>query len=252
MIRCLVVEDNQKDLNKILRYIGANENPQMVVVAHCDNIEMASELLQKHKPDLIFLDIDLASEINGLEYLQLLKKVNIRLPPVVITTSTPPTSTDISSLQTIGRIVVLRKPYDTKEFKEILAALHPIVPKTNIKTNSANSFIEVADSDDQKSPIRRMIDMKHVVFARSQGQGKWLRLKDNTKVFYWGNFDLLRNNGFTEIHRSNYVNFSTEFAEFAYNAADNQLIVTIIGKQHRLDVRPKFTAQELLNYLNNR
>lgn len=79
MINCLVVDDEPIAREGILEYVKQIEylNP----VAQCKNAAEAVGLLQKHKIDLIFLDIQMP-KLTGIEFVRALAE-----PPLVIFTT---------------------------------------------------------------------------------------------------------------------------------------------------------------------
>jgi DNA-binding LytR/AlgR family response regulator len=261
MIRCLIVEDFQPDVDKLLYFVEAHQMPRMAVAAICDNAEDIFSLLKEHEPDLIFLDRELASDLNGLEYLNILKNLRFGLPPVVITTSTPPKASEVSKLQTLGKVLVLEKPYDESEFRETIAALHPL-PINSGSAISINptkrgilrlpdQFIQILEDDNENSHLKRMVNLKDVLFVSSMGAKKVIQLNDGRQVFLWDSFAVFTNYGFKSVHRTFFVNFEARNAEFAFDVLHRQLVITHNGRSYRLDVRPNFSAQQLLDYLNN-
>lgn len=252
MIRCLVVEDQQPDSDKLLNFIAAHARPEMQVVGTCDNAEDIFGLLKEHEPDVVFLDIELASDLSGFEYLKILKNLKFGLPPVVITTNTPPKASDVSKLQTLGKVLVLEKPYDETDFREIIDALHPlsINPIKRVENRVVHHFIPIIEEDNEESNLKRMINLKDVLFVNSMGQKKIIQLQDGQQVFKWDSFALFTNYGFKSIHRAFVVNFKAHNAQFAFDAEHRQLVITYNTKLYRLDVNLNFTAQLLLNHLN--
>ncbi|MCK9290141.1 MAG: LytTR family DNA-binding domain-containing protein [Bacteroidales bacterium] len=72
MIRCIIVEDELKSRETL---VGLLERfcPDVMVVAQATGVQSAREMIQKHRPDLVFLDIEMpdGSGFRLLEYKEL-------------------------------------------------------------------------------------------------------------------------------------------------------------------------------------
>lgn len=252
MIRCLIVEDYQSDSDKLLNFITAHNKPLMEVVATCDNAEDIFPLLKTHEPDVIFLDIELMSDLSGFEYLTILKNLKYQLPPVVITANTPPKASEVSKLQVLGKVVVLEKPYDEVDFREIIDALHPLSskPPKPVENRVDNHFIPIIEEDREESHLKRMINLKDVLFVTAAGQKKIIQLNEGRPVFKWDSFALFTNYGFKAIHKTYVVNFKAPNTQFALDTENGRLVIRHGENEYRLWVNANFTTQVLLNYLN--
>jgi DNA-binding LytR/AlgR family response regulator len=255
MIRCLIVEDIRDDIDKLLDYMAAYTPREMEAIAVCDNIEDATQHLQNYPPDLIFLDKELYWGMNGVQYLHLLNSINFRLPPVIMTTAHPPSSMEISQLQRLGQILVLAKPYNEEGFNGLLRVVTanmedrgdrgtPMRPKSD-------RHIKVSNVDNKKNGLHHVVDLEHVVFVYAEGNRKLVTLDNGQVMYMWGSFAPFVNYGFQSVHKSFVVNFGNKIADFAYDADGHQLLITTTDKhRHRLDLRPTFNANQLVNYLN--
>ena len=79
MIKCIIVEDEKLAQNVIQSHL--EKTAQLELVAICNNTLEATEILQNHQVDLIFLDIQLPG-MTGLNFLRTLEN-----PPLVILTT---------------------------------------------------------------------------------------------------------------------------------------------------------------------
>ncbi len=107
MIECLIVEDEPPAQQLLRKHINTLPNLSLVGVA--SNVFEAQELIEKKKPDLIFLDINLR-QVNGLDWLRSLggQPVNI-----IITTGDESRGADAFDLNVIH---YLRKPITIDKF----------------------------------------------------------------------------------------------------------------------------------------
>ncbi|MDI9308699.1 MAG: LytTR family DNA-binding domain-containing protein [Limnohabitans sp.] len=73
-IQTIIVEDSRLARNELKELI--KDYPEIEVIAEAENVDKAYELITKHKPDLIFLDINMP-EKDGFELLEMLDDVPI-------------------------------------------------------------------------------------------------------------------------------------------------------------------------------
>ena len=256
-IRCLVIEDNQKDLARILNLILENEQPEMETVAICDNIRDMNQYLRQFQPDLIFLDNHLPGGISGFEYLDKLREFNMSLPPVVMVTVHPPSAAQAQRLQTLGKVLILQKPVDKADFQEIFSLLPPLsMGDVFVEKNELQKeYILVSEKDDDKIPLHLAISLKNdVLFVRSEGALKRIKLiTAKNDVYVWSNFTPFINYGFKQVNRDCVVNFGIrDKIAFAYQPEGRQLIMTNYqtGKKEVVVVSERFSQNRLLAYLN--
>lgn len=69
-MNCIAVDDEPLALDIIEAYVA--KHPDLTLVARCNNAAEASEVLKKHKVDLMFLDINMP-EISGLSFVKSLE-----------------------------------------------------------------------------------------------------------------------------------------------------------------------------------
>src|SRR5688572_8767135 len=80
MKKVVIIDDEPLARSIVAEYIGAYKD--LEVVAECNNGYEGVKAIHQHKPDLVFLDIQMP-KINGFEMLELLDTV----PPVIFTTA---------------------------------------------------------------------------------------------------------------------------------------------------------------------
>jgi len=80
MIKCLVVEDNEKLRQALVTGLG--NSAEVVIKGSCDNGEEALEICLAGPPDAILMDVQLAGERNGIETAVAIRREFPRLPVV--------------------------------------------------------------------------------------------------------------------------------------------------------------------------
>ncbi|MFN0185751.1 MAG: LytR/AlgR family response regulator transcription factor [Aquabacterium sp.] len=112
-IRAIAVDDEQLALQRV-RWLLQDE-PDVTLVAECDDAPLALEVIARERPDLLFLDVQMP-EMNGFELLHRLGTSDL---PVVIFT----TAHDKHAVQAFEAHALdyLLKPYKAERFKAALA-----------------------------------------------------------------------------------------------------------------------------------
>jgi len=105
-IKALIVDDEELGRKIIREYLESH--PEVDVMAECGDAFQALEAVERHKPDLLFLDIQMP-EVNGFELLEMLDTV----PRIVFSTAY-----DQYALQAfeINAVDYLLKPYVQSRF----------------------------------------------------------------------------------------------------------------------------------------
>ncbi len=110
MLKTLIVEDNTKSAELLSGYIK-NLFSDLELVGIASNVEQAVELIYSHKPQIVFLDINL-QEDSGFD---VLKRTNTDDFEVIITTAYSEYSLQAIKASAVDYIL---KPYDIEELKE--------------------------------------------------------------------------------------------------------------------------------------
>lgn len=111
MIRAILVDDEPLARSIIREYLAANQTVE--VIDECQDGFEALKSIQQHKPDLVFLDIQMP-KINGFEMLELIEQ-----PPKVIFT----TAFDEFAIKAFEANAVdyLLKPFSRERFEKALS-----------------------------------------------------------------------------------------------------------------------------------
>ena len=127
MQKIIIIDDEPLARSLIVEYLQGH--PSIQIVAECDNGFQGVKAIAQHKPDLIFLDIQMP-KINGFEMLELLDTA----PSVIFTTAFDEYA--IKAFET-NAIDYLLKPFSKKRFdssveKWMSKAVNSTVDTTNI------------------------------------------------------------------------------------------------------------------------
>lgn len=73
MIKCILVDDERNAL-EMMEWLLKTYSPQVEIVAMCNSATQAIEAINKYKPDLVFLDIEMP-KMNGFDMLEQFDKL---------------------------------------------------------------------------------------------------------------------------------------------------------------------------------
>jgi two-component system LytT family response regulator len=134
-IRTVIVEDEPLARERLRTLL--ERDAEIAVVAECGDGRSAVTVINKHKPDLVFLDIQLP-ERNGFEVLADLGSEN--LPAIVFVTAYDRFAVKAFDVHAIDYLL---KPFDAERFDRAL--------------RRAKEHIERRDTKDQSESIRELI-----------------------------------------------------------------------------------------------
>ncbi len=120
MIKAIVIDD-EKNAIEVLCVLLKNYCPQVNMVALCQGGEDGVIAIKKHKPDLIFLDIEMP-KVNGFDVLNQTKELNYK---VIFTTAYDQFAIKAFKYSAIDYLL---KPIDIEELK---AAVNKISSEAN-------------------------------------------------------------------------------------------------------------------------
>ncbi len=194
MIHSLVVDDEPLAREGIAEYVS--ETPFLELVGICKNALEASQVLQQHTVDLVFLDIHMP-RISGIEFLRSLSN-----PPMVIfTTAYREYAIEGFELDVVDYLV---KPIS---FQRFLKGANKAFEQFEMKQNQPNEEISIKDDSffikSDRKFIRVYFDeilfiegLKDYIFIHTHNAKHMtlLSLKSVEK--------LLPGNGFMRVHRS--------------------------------------------------
>lgn len=178
--------------------------PKIQVVAVCENALHGIEAIKSHRPDLIFLDIQMP-KITGFEMLELIEE-----PPAVIFT----TAFDTYALKAFEAHAVdyLLKPFSKERFE---TAVNKYLSATD-KTKTLNATNEILQSTNKHSEEQNRVVVKFGGNIRILNAGEIFYIEaydDYVKIFTKDDYflkkktmsyfeDTLSKNDFLRVHRS--------------------------------------------------
>lgn len=209
MIRTIVVDDEQRVAKAIANTIEELCTGFSVIgIAH--SVKDAVELINKHKPDLVTLDINLPDG-SGFDVLKKADEVDFKLIFI--------TAYQEHALKAIkfGAIDYILKPIDEIELSEAFRKVKEIHKRENNKLLLDSFISSLADKPrEQKKIVLKTSDDIHLVkvmqIIRCESEGSYTSffLEDGKKLLVSKNLkeyeDLLSDFGFFRVHHSHLIN----------------------------------------------
>ena len=118
---CIIVDDDVQ-ITELFSELMTLQGLDVLAIGHT-GID-AIKLYEKHKPDVVFLDVEMP-KLNGIQALKEIKEIDSSANVVIVTGST---SGDIEKqLKENGVIEIVYKPFDIKKIGKIIESLNNTV-----------------------------------------------------------------------------------------------------------------------------
>ncbi|MEO8066762.1 MAG: LytTR family DNA-binding domain-containing protein [Flavobacteriales bacterium] len=254
-IRTIIADDEPVARARVARLLA--QDPEIELVAECRNGTEAIDAVHKHKPDLMFLDVQMP-QVNGFEVVQQLGKE--RMPFVVFVTAH-----DQYALKAfdVNAVDFLLKPYDDDRFAASLTKAKRWMDM-RFSSKLTGKLMDLmrehmhANSEYTETIVIRergrewRIGVDDIVFMRAEGNYLHLQLKEKHHLYRMTmnavetELDPAR---FLRIHRSYIVNIahirSTRYSgnnEFIFSMNTGERIVS--GRSYKEHISKVLQEQE--------
>ena len=122
-IKTSVVVDDDPHITELFSEILGIHGLEILDVGH-DGLQ-AIELFVKHKPDILFLDVEMP-KLNGIEALKEIMKIDPTANIVIVTGNTSAECENV--LEENGASAIVFKPFDIQKIKQVIAHLNTAPP----------------------------------------------------------------------------------------------------------------------------
>jgi two-component system, LytTR family, response regulator len=207
MLKSIIVDDELKS-REVIKTLVEMFCPDVEIVDSAEDIQGAVDAINRHKPNLVFLDITL-KEGDSFQILQALDEINFEIIFV--------TAYDEYSVKAINYagITCLFKPIDIEELKRAVKSV--VHSKTNMTTayQMVNGLLK---SKFTKIPVITkgglvFSSIKNITFIESSENGSTIHFVDNEKVNSKRNIsefeDIILSDKFQSINDDMLINTAT-------------------------------------------
>jgi two-component system LytT family response regulator len=185
-IRTILVDDEAPARSRLRQLLKAE--PGFRILAECTNGQQALEAIQKEKPDLVFLDMQMP-RLGGLEVCEAVAKTGATMPLVIFVTAYDEYALKAFEVHAIDYLL---KPFDRERFQKALT--HARETLTRARSAGTDSRIEALLSDlraNTRHPDRLVFKQNgRVVFVRVEtidwieADGNYVRMHAGTEAHY--------------------------------------------------------------------
>lgn len=227
-INCIIVDDEPLARDVIENYILRVESVNLI--ASCKNVYEAFNSLQKHKIDLIFLDVRMP-EINGIDFLRELNQS----PAVIFTTA----HLDYAAKSyDLGAIDYLVKPIEFTRFLKAISRVfkHIDYPVTidNKHSNQSEDFIYL-----KTEKKLQKIFLKDILYIESSNNYIKVKITDRKVIAHKKIseiYDSLPKHKFIRVHRS-YIISIDHIDSFSPVEIEIKKFKIPVGRKYRENVK---------------
>lgn len=208
MISAVIIDDEQNCIDT-LSFDLNKHCPEVQLLAACTSSKDGLIAIRKHKPDLVFLDVQMPW-MNGFEMLEVLDEIDFA---IIFTTAFDQFAAKAFRLSAIDYLL---KPVAVDDLKE---AVKKAEEKIRLKTGTANidnllHNIKQAEASQRVAfPGRdgyEFIEVNNILYAQAEGAYTSVFLKDNRKLLISRTLsdieEMLPLVPFLRIHHSTLVN----------------------------------------------
>ena len=235
--RILLVEDSPSFALEVEMLI---EELDYQLLATVDNAEDALAMIDKHRPDLILMDIELKSKLSGLDVANFVKHLNI---PIIFTTSYNDKET-YKKAQESHSYGFLVKPFDRLSMQ---SAIENAIKRIELVKDSTSQKGPSTEAEHENSRILikhngilRKINTNEIIFIQGEGNYSTILTKDKRFVVKMSMKKLNESlpADFVHIHRSYCVRLDK------VDGIDTRDDLIMIG-EHKLPLGRKYKASIL-------
>jgi len=208
-IKAIIIDDELYCCETIATFL--ERIADIEILAQCSNGIEGIEAIQKHKPDLVFLDVEMP-KMNGFEMLQKLPSIQFE---IIFTTSYDQYA--LKAIQ-LSAIDYLLKPIDEDE---LLYAIEKVRQRSN-KHLSQQLEILMKKLSEPKSKISKialptmdgleMVSIDSIIYCESDSNYTIVHFKDAAKIVVSKTLkeieELLQDFSFVRVHRCYLVNIN--------------------------------------------
>lgn len=211
MIKTIIIDDEKRARNLLKNLLDQNFSDTIEVIAEGDDVDTGIAVIEKHQPDLVFLDIKM-HQGSGFDLLQQLKHINFE---VIFITAYDQYAVKAFQFSAFG---YLMKPIKVRELSKVITRLQHHL--TNLKEDAGKRLKVLVENYGDDRIMKKLVISNKKGFKvsniediiRLEGDGNYTNfiIEGGKKLMTsksLGEYEeLLYEHGFFRIHQSTIVN----------------------------------------------
>jgi len=237
MLRTIIIDD-EAHIRQMLERTVNQFCPNIKLVGMADGVKTGMEVIRKHKPDLLLLDIEL-KDGTGFDLLKNLQPVNFK---VIFITAYNQYAVKAFRFSAIDYLL---KPIDPEELQEAVQKAEKLMQQDfNTQLDFLEENMEKGDKADKKIIFRTqdniyLVRVSDINYCGSDGGYTTIHLVNGNQIVVSTGLkdyeDLLREFGFYRIHKSYLINMRHisrfEKAEGGYIILQNEAKIPVATRK---------------------
>jgi two-component system LytT family response regulator len=251
MIRAIIIDDEPRSINVLTILLRKNCREDVEVVATSNSSVEAKPLIEKHKPDVVFIDIEMPG-MTGIDVIRSFENPNFRVVFI--------TAYDAYAVQAfeLSAIDYLLKPIDTDKVIRVIKKIKDDIRKQQALMNAELKQLEKLLMQHSASHAKIgigsadkivFVDIPDILYCEAQGAYTTIHFRDGKKMLAskpLGDFESeLGMRQFFRIHHSILVNLN-RVKEFQRNEGG----YVVMEDNSRLEVSQR-KRKDFLDVINN-
>lgn len=209
MLRAVIIEDEEMGRKYLTNLLGDFRN-QVELIATADSVTTGLEAIRQHRPDVVFLDIQMNSE-TGFDLLEKFREIDFE---IIFTTAY-----EHYALKAIkfAAIDYLLKPIDANDLGHAIDKVEKRKSKENLSKNFEVLLQNIKSTNTDHHQIALatndglvFIRVNNILYCESDGPYTTFFIKNADKIITSKNLkeyeDLLSDHNFFRIHKSYLIN----------------------------------------------
>ena len=205
MIKAIIIDDEVQG-RKLLQTLLKNHCPQITIMEECADLPNGVKAIRKHKPDVIFLDIEMPQH-SGLDILDFFDEKEINFG-IIFTTAYNEYAVKAFKLSAVDYLL---KPISGEDLEQAVERFEKRF--SNSKSELNNQIPEKADNK-IAIPVGqsiKFVDLDDVIYLKAENTYTEIFMQDNSKLLVsrtLKNFDevLAAKPAFFRCHKSYIIN----------------------------------------------
>jgi two-component system, LytTR family, response regulator len=181
MINAIIIDDELQG-RKLLQALIKSHCPEINVVEECADLPNGVKAIRKHKPNLIFLDIEMP-EHSGLELLDFFDEKDIDFG-IIFTTAYNEYAVKAFKMSAVDYLL---KPISGGDLEQAIERFQKRFAKSDLsKTKPENQFIPIEKAENKIAiPVGqsiKFIDLDEIVYLKAENTYTEIHLQDQSKL----------------------------------------------------------------------